>query len=65
VSACCGATRDVSSPENPKQLGVENGVLTRARVTVAFKGLVAGETGWFTGADVDAWVAERILVPVP
>ena len=61
---CCGSPGNVSSPDNPYLMGEANGQLLRARVTVATAGLTAGDVGWFTGTDVDAWVHERILVPV-
>lgn len=58
---CCGKAPS-TSPSNPKLIGEPNGVVTRVRATVNFRGLKSSETAWVTGTGVQAYVDQNILV---
>ncbi len=58
---CCGKTAS-TSPTNPKLIGDPDGIVTRVRATVNFRGLKASETAWVTGTGVQAYVDQNILV---
>lgn len=62
---CCGSSKRVLDRDHPILVGDADGLLLRARTTIAMDGLRAGDMAWWTGTSVPGLVAGSILVPVP
>lgn len=61
----CGCSKlSTTSPSNPLLVGEPNGVVTRVKSTLNFRGLKPGAMAWVTGSNVDILVAQRTLVVV-